>query len=965
MLDQLRTEIAIVLDGSGSIEPKDFQRAKDFISNMMKEIWQKCLECEFAVVQYGDEIRTEFDLQISRDNPNAALEKVQQIKQLGNVTKTASALQHVLDSIFNENHGSQKTATKKILVLTDGDIFMDPLNLTTVINSAKMENIERFAIGVGKAFEKPKALAELGLIASKGKEHLIKVDDYSALDGLLSSLEQKIIGIEGTKGDALEFDLAEIGFSVHLKDEKSLVFGAVGAFDWSGGLILANTQLDNVKFLNETEENAKMANYGYLGYSVTTIQDPQLYIGGAPRHSNVGKVLVFEKDITTYHLIQKLMGEQLGSYFGSEICSLDVRGDGRLVFLLVAAPFYHVKGEEGRVYVYKLTEENKFSDVDKILEQHSYAFSRFGYAIANIGDINQDGYHDVAIGAPLEGHLENPYSFGSVYIYNSDKHGPRSSPSQRIRSTDLTTRLQYFGQYIDGGLDLTNDGYLDISVGAVNNAVVLRSRPVVKLKANIKVLPEKIPLSSNNILSAHLCFNITPFNSKEFKKSSIHYKLELDIHMDEKRIAFEKDNSGEGKLFPINGNCTDHKLIVLPCNYDCFNSVIIRISYKLISDLKRDLPAPILDIYKDDHTDVELPYVKDCNSKDFCVPNLTLTTHLSGKELVVGHTKDLTIDITLVNTGDDSYLTTLLITYPKNMQFKMIRKTTFSDVKCSDSTALLPLNSSMSCKIGYPVFKKISATFSIIWQIDEVKFPTEQAIIYLNISNSNEHSFPLLQQSVLPVKHSFTAVLTVPTPNIAVNISQDSLQGKYLGYTFNVNGENQFEAPLVLDLQIPITFKDLYNILEVQLIQKMHNTTQCINETRNCKPENNREGKNSAWNFKDFMCLHVQCNFTTAKEEITVTSRLNLATIQKVVTETQELLVTGRIHYDNTLFINLKDADSTAQISILLLKDKEINILPVVIGSSIGGIFLLLLIVLILFKCGFFKRKYKSIGEDS
>lgn len=35
-----------------------------------------------------------------------------------------------------------------MVVLTDGDIFGDPLNLTTVINSSKMQGVVRFAIGV-------------------------------------------------------------------------------------------------------------------------------------------------------------------------------------------------------------------------------------------------------------------------------------------------------------------------------------------------------------------------------------------------------------------------------------------------------------------------------------------------------------------------------------------------------------------------------------------------------------------------------------------------------------------------------------------------------------------------------------------------------------------------------------------------------------------------------------------------
>lgn len=37
-------EIAFVLDGSGSIEPEDFERAKAFIHKMMKTLYEKCFE---------------------------------------------------------------------------------------------------------------------------------------------------------------------------------------------------------------------------------------------------------------------------------------------------------------------------------------------------------------------------------------------------------------------------------------------------------------------------------------------------------------------------------------------------------------------------------------------------------------------------------------------------------------------------------------------------------------------------------------------------------------------------------------------------------------------------------------------------------------------------------------------------------------------------------------------------------
>lgn len=57
--------------------------------------------------------------------------------------------------------------------------------------------------------------------------------------------------------------------------------------------------------------------------------------------------------------------------------------------------------------------------------------SRFGFAMASVGDINRDKFTDVAIGAPLEGFgTGDGASYGSVYIYNGHSDGLRASPSQ-------------------------------------------------------------------------------------------------------------------------------------------------------------------------------------------------------------------------------------------------------------------------------------------------------------------------------------------------------------------------------------------------------------------------------------------------------------------------------------------------------------------------------------------------------
>jgi len=48
---------------------------------------------------------------------------------------------------------------------------------------------------------------------------------------------------------------------------------------------------------------------------------------------------------------------------------------------------------------------------------------RFGFAITNLGDLNKDGYDDIAIGAPYEGN-------GVIYIYQGSDLGIIVEPSQ-------------------------------------------------------------------------------------------------------------------------------------------------------------------------------------------------------------------------------------------------------------------------------------------------------------------------------------------------------------------------------------------------------------------------------------------------------------------------------------------------------------------------------------------------------
>lgn len=50
---------------------------------------------------------------------------------------------------------------------------------------------------------------------------------------------------------------------------------------------------------------------------------------------------------------------QIGSYFGAELCSVDIDSDGNTDFLLVGAPMFYQPQEkkEGKIYIYRLSDE--------------------------------------------------------------------------------------------------------------------------------------------------------------------------------------------------------------------------------------------------------------------------------------------------------------------------------------------------------------------------------------------------------------------------------------------------------------------------------------------------------------------------------------------------------------------------------------------------------------------------------
>lgn len=95
-----------------------------------------------------------------------------------------------------------------------------------------------------------------------------------------------------------------------------------------------------------------------------------------------------------------------------------------------------------------------------------------------LGDINKDGYIDVAIGAPYEGG-------GSIYIYLGGKDGLNLKPSQKLKA--VPDIIKTFGYSLSGGLDMDGNGYPDLLVGAYSEDMILlyKTRPIIDIDITI------------------------------------------------------------------------------------------------------------------------------------------------------------------------------------------------------------------------------------------------------------------------------------------------------------------------------------------------------------------------------------------------------------------------------------------------------------------------------------------------
>uniref|UniRef100_A0A8C2Q816 Integrin, alpha 6b n=1 Tax=Cyprinus carpio TaxID=7962 RepID=A0A8C2Q816_CYPCA len=266
------------------------------------------------------------------------------------------------------------------------------------------------------------------------------------------------------------------------KDYHYLVFGAPGAYNWKGLVRMEqkNSSLWEMNVFDDgpyevgdegrlDPELVPVPANSYLGFSLDsgkmlTKRGQLTIVAGAPRANHSGAVVLLKKDDVKSSMLTAeyiLEGSGLASSFGYDLAVLDINGDG-WQDIVVGAPQYFIKDGDigGAIYVY-LNEEGAW---DKITPKRieGAAYSMFGLAVENMGDVNLDGYHDVAVGAPYDSN-----GVGKVFIFHGSTTG--LNKAQVLEGQDHKVKL--FGYSLAGNMDLDRNNYPDLAIGSLSDSV--------------------------------------------------------------------------------------------------------------------------------------------------------------------------------------------------------------------------------------------------------------------------------------------------------------------------------------------------------------------------------------------------------------------------------------------------------------------------------------------------------------
>ncbi|XP_043451694.1 integrin alpha-9 isoform X2 [Prionailurus bengalensis] len=848
--------------------------------------------------------------------------------------------------------------------------------------------------------------------------------------------------------------------------EELVVMGAPGSFYWAGTVKVLNLT-DNTYFkLND--EAIMNRRYTYLGYAVTagSFSRPSTtdVVGGAPQDEGVGKVYIFRADQRSGTLIKifQASGKKMGSYFGSSLCAVDLNADG-LSDLLVGAPMFSEIRDEGQVTVY-INRGNGALEEQLALSGDGTYNAHFGESIASLGDLDDDGFPDVAIGAPKEDDFS-----GAVYIYHGDASGIVPQYSMKLSGQKISPVLGMFGQSISGGIDMDGNGYPDVTVGAFmsDSVVLLRARPVITVDVSI-FLPASINITApqcHDGLQPVNCLNVTAcfsFHGKHVPgEIGLNYVLTADVAKKAKgqlpRVYFVLLGESVGQvteklqLVHMEEMCHHYVAHVKRRVQDVISPIVFEAAYSLgehvTGDEERELPplTPVLRWKKGQKIAQknQTVFERNCRSED-CATDLQLRGQLllssvdeKTPYLALGAVKNISLNISISNLGDDAY--------DANVSFNVSRELFFINMWQKEEMGIsceLLESDFLKCSVGFPFMRsKSKYEFSVIFDTSHVSGEEEVLSFIVTAQSGNVERSESLHDNTLtltvPLMHEVdTSITGIMSPtsfvygesvdasnfiqlddtechfqplNITLqvyNTGPSTLPGSSVSITFpNRLSSGGAEMFHVQEMMVAVPPPAEICLQDPPLCQgppllppfcpPQPNIRPVGQEKGNCSFQKNptpciipQEQENIFHTIFAFFtksgrkvldcekpgisCLTMHCNLSAlAKEEsrtIDIYMLLNTEILKKDSSSVIQFMTRAKVKVDAALRVVEIANGNPEEMTVIFEALHNLEPRGYVVGwiiaiSLLVGILIFLLLAVLLWKMGFFRRRYKEIIE--
>uniref|UniRef100_A0A8C4WLU5 Integrin subunit alpha 6 n=1 Tax=Gopherus evgoodei TaxID=1825980 RepID=A0A8C4WLU5_9SAUR len=795
-------------------------------------------------------------------------------------------------------------------------------------------------------------------------------DDESAMDGgEWSFCDGRLRGHE-------KFGSCQQGVAATFtRDYHYVVFGAPGTYNWKG---VVRAEQKNQTFYaldifddgpyevgsesRRAENLVPVPANSYLGFSLDTgkgivSQEETTFVSGAPRANHSGAVVLLKKDTQiprALSLVHIFEGEGLASSFGYDVAVVDLNNDGWQDIVVGAPQYFDRDGEiGGAVYIY-INQQGKWEGV-KPIRLSGTTDSMFGVAVENIGDINQDGFPDIAVGAPYD-------DFGKVFIYHGSKNGINTKPAQVIKHP-----VQYFGYSITGNMDLDRNSYPDIAVGSLSDSVsVYRSRPVISIKKTIRISPDKIDLNRQTCLEpSGICGSESSLPSKRRQGRSLPDLVPI-LNSNEpetvnSEVQFLKEGCGEDNI----------------CNSN------LKLQYRFCTREGNDGRFAYLPI----ENNVPVLVLKD--QKDIAL-EITVTNNPSDAK-------------NLQKDGEDAHEAKLVATFPDSLtysSFRELRANPEKQLTCGANQN----GSQAECELGNPFKRNSNVTFYLILSTTKVNVDTTDLDVHLKLeTTSNQVNLAPITATakvVIELLLSLTGVAKPSQVYFGGNVIGESAMeseddvGNIIEYEFritNLGRPLKTFGTASLDIQWP---KEISNGKWLLYLMKVDSKEL---EKIPCEPRNeinslrlkeshrsrrkrevaekqtNNGQKMSLFSERKYKtldcnvnarCVNIKCSLQGLDRMalIVLRSRLWNSTFLEEYSMLNylDILVRAKISVPAAAE-NIKLTNEVAQVRLTVFPAKTVALhtgVPwwIILVAILAGILMLALLVFLLWKCGFFQR---------